>query len=81
MYMFLKEKVVAGEVGRSVLQIDQLFLQLLNPLVSPSENTHSFGSVKRLGLFRSLAINRNAFQPQFQRLYKGACDLLHRALI
>ena len=49
MYMFLKEKVVAGEVGRSVLQIDQLFLQLLNPLVSPSENTHSFGSVKRLG--------------------------------
>ena len=47
--MRLREKVFAGEVGRSVLQIDQLFLQLLNPLVSLSENTHSFGYVKRLG--------------------------------
>ena len=69
-----------------LLQTDQLFLQLLDPLVHRRGgilfgSLSGFRGVERLGSLRSVTINRNAFQPQLPRLHIGVGDVLHRAFI
>ena len=67
------------------LQTDQLILQLLNPLIRrDGEFTlgalAGLGGVERLGPLRSVAINRDALEPQFPRLCVGVGNIRDRAL-